>query len=78
MSTMVGTADRYLGVITRRLSDFTFETHDPALCAEWLRALEYIDVPKRGPREYARLQLGTATAIVYETGLVITLPGVVA
>ncbi len=68
----------YNSVITRRLGDHTFETGNPALCAEWLRALGYVDVPKRGPREYARLQLRTGTAIVYETGLVITLPGVVA
>ncbi len=72
-----GTADtRYLGVITRRLGDHTFETDNPALCAEWFRALEYVDVPKRGPREYARLRLETGTAIVYTCGLVITLPGV--
>ncbi len=72
-----GTADtRYLGVITRRLGDHTFETDNPALCAEWFRALEYVDVPRRGPREYARLRLGADTAIVYTSGLVITLPGV--
>jgi len=72
-----GTADtRYLGVITRRLGEHTFETDNPALCAEWLRALDYVDVPKRGPREFARLQLGTGTAVVYTSGLVITLPGV--
>ncbi len=70
------TADRYLGVITRRLGDYTFETDNPALCAEWLRQLEYVDVPRHGPREFARLQLGTGTAIVYTSGLVITLPGV--
>ncbi len=74
---MVGTADtRYIGVITRRLGDHTFETDNPAFCAEWLRALDYVDVPKRGPREFARLRLGTGTAIVYSSGLVVMLPGV--
>ncbi len=74
---MVGTADpRYLGVITRRLTDTTFETDNPALCAEWLRELDYVDVPRHGPRELARLQLGTGTAIVYSSGLVVMLPGV--
>ena len=71
------TADtRYLGVITRRLSDTTFETDNPALCAGWLRQLEYVDVPRHAPREYARLQLGTGAAIVYSSGLVVMLPGV--
>ena len=71
------TADtRYSGVITRRLSDTTFETYDPTLCAEWLRALGYVDVPRHGPREHARLRLGTGTAIVYTSGLVVMLPGV--
>ncbi len=73
----MGTADtRYIGVITRQLSDTTFETGNPALCAEWLRELEYVDVPRHGPREHARLQLGTGTAIVYSSGLVVMLPGV--
>jgi hypothetical protein len=67
---------QYSGVITRRLSDFSFETDNPALCAEWLRALEYVDVPRRWPGEHARLQLGIGTAIVYDSGLVICLPGV--
>ena len=76
MATWSTTDTRYNGVITRRLGDHTFETDNPALCAEWLRALNYVDVPRRGPREYARLRLGTGTAIVYTSGLVITLPGV--
>ncbi len=76
MATWTAADTRYNGVITRRLGDHSFETSDPALCAEWFRALDYVDVPRRGPREYARLQLGTGTAIVYTSGLVITLPGV--
>ncbi len=76
MATWSTANTRYLGVITRRLGDHTFETDNPALCAEWFRALEYVDVPRHGPREYARLQLGIGTAVVYTSGLVITLPGV--
>lgn len=70
------TETRYLGIITRRIDELSFETHDPALRAEWLRALDYVDVPRRGPREHARLQLGTGTAIVFASGLVVTLQGV--
>ncbi len=71
------TADtHYSGVITRRLTEHSFETDDPTLCADWLRTLEYVDVPRHGPGEYARLQLGAGTAIVYTSGLVITMPGV--
>ncbi len=76
MSTMVGTADTYSGCITRRLSEHSFMTNDPQRCAEWLRELDYKDVPRNGPREHARLQLETGTAIVYTSGLVLTLPGV--
>ena len=73
----MGIADtRYNDVITRRLGDHTFETSDPALCAEWFRSLDYVDVHRRGPREFARLRLGTGMAVVYTSGLVITLPGV--
>jgi hypothetical protein len=66
----------YSGVITRRLGECSFETDDPVTCADWLRELDYIDVPRHGPREHARLQLKTSTAIVYLSGLVICLPGV--
>ena len=77
METTWSTADtRFNGVISKRLSNFSFETHDPVLCAEWLRALEYVDVPRGGPGEHARLMIGISTAIVYSSGIVICLPGV--
>lgn len=77
MSTMVGTADtQYGGCISRHLGHNSFLTDDPQRCTEWLKALDYKDVPRHGPREHARLQLETGTAIVYDSGLVITLPGV--
>ena len=62
------------GAITRRLSPCSFETSDPHQCAIWLRAIGYVDLPRRGS-EYARLRIGEdgagGVAIVYECGLVI-------
>lgn len=71
------TADtKHSGCISRRLSHNSFLTDDPQRCTEWLKALEYKVVPRHGPREYARLELGTGTAIVYSSGLVVTTLGV--
>ncbi len=71
MATIQPTAD---GAITRRLSARSFETSDPAQCAIWLRAIGYTDVPTRGT-EYARLQLGAGTCIIWASGLVVCLGG---
>jgi len=76
MDTWSSTDTKQVDCISRRLGHNSFITDDPQLCTEWLRRLEYKDVPRHGPREYARLELGTGTAIVYSSGLVITLLGV--
>ena len=73
MARTVDTQDN--GVISRRLTQHTFETDDPSQCADWLRAIGYTDIRTHGPREHARLQLGPSTTVVYTSGLVITLPG---
>ena len=62
------------GAITRRLSARSFETSDPHQCADWLRAIGYVDQPQRGS-EYARLQLGQGLCIVWPSGLVICMGG---
>ena len=62
------------GAITRHLSDRSFETSDIHQCAAWLRAIGYTDVPTRGT-EYARLQLGAGTCIIWPSGLVVCLGG---
>ncbi len=61
--------------ITRRLSSYSFECTDPADCATWLRRLGYVDLPRNGPREYARLVNEAGTIIIYGSALVIALRG---
>ncbi len=71
----MGTATQPLdGALTRRLSARSFETSNPAQCADWLRAIGYADVPTRGT-EYARLQLGQGVCTVWPSGLVVCLGG---
>ena len=67
---------KYHGIITRGLSNYSFLTSDPEACRQWLTAVGYHVVPSRGPREHARLMKDGATAVIYSSGLVCTLPGV--
>ncbi len=66
----------YHGIITRGLSNYSFLTSDPEVCRQWLIAGGYHAVPTRGPREHARLMHDGATAVIYSSGLVCTIPGV--
>ena len=70
------TSAHHHGLVTRRLSPTSFLTSDPPTCAEWLRALGYRDIARRGPGEHARLQQGAGVTVVYASGLVICLSGV--
>ena len=64
--------------ITRRLSDISFEASDPEECAQWLRSIGYVDLPRRGPSEHARLRIGQygvgGTCVVFKSCLVVCVP----
>lgn len=67
---------KYHGIITRGLSNHSFLTSDPEICRQWLIRVGYHAIPRKGPREHARLINGDATAVIYSSGLVVTIRGV--